>query len=167
MYYKITNKKSKVYKQLLKMRSDELLWEDENKKSIIQKTGLEFDKFLGNKGQQTYNRVTQYQGFVFKEPEKVDPKIWKRHKHYPEAFVPNTRTKGGQEMYQFITNGLKGNVFYSLLEVLGLEAMGRFTFPYLEIAGETLVLFLDDSMEPSNRNLIEITRTEFQERLKK
>lgn len=167
MYYKIINKESEAYQKLHKMRADELLWEEENKTAITDKAGSDWNAYLGHGGQQNFCRVTRYTGFAFNEPEKLDPKVWKRHKGHDNIFVPNSRTKVGREMDAFITNGLKGGRFDTPLDILGLEAHGRFTFPYVEIAGDALVLYLDDSMEPQDEHLVEITKKEFQELLKK
>lgn len=107
MYYKIINKECEVYKKLHEMRSEELKIEEENKKAIEEKTGLEWDIYLGNAGQQNFGRVTRYFGFKFKEPEKVNLKIWAIHSEHEGVFIPNRRTKSGRGIYDFLTNGLK------------------------------------------------------------
>lgn len=161
MYYKIENKNCEVYRKLHEMRTKELKISEENKKAIKEKTGLTFDCFLGSSGQQNFRRVTQYIGFLFKEPEKVDLKIWKKNKDYPEFFEPNRRTKLGREMEEFLRNGLKGSRYDKPLDILGLEPHGRFTFPYVEIVGDIILIYLDNNMNPKDENVIEITRTEF------
>lgn len=162
MYYKITNKNSKVYKDLFKLRSKELKIEEENKKAINEKVGLDWTKFLGNPGQQNFNRVTNYIGFKFIEPEKVDPKIWKLHKDYDGVFIPNRKTKLGREMSSFIFNGLKGSSFDNVFEILNIESGNKFIFPYIEIIDDNIIiLLLDDNHEPDNENIIEIIKKEF------
>ena len=161
MYYKIENKECEVYKKLHEMRSKELQMEEDNKQLIAEKTGLEWESFLGYKGQQNFNRVTQYSGFLFKEPEKVDLKIWSRHSEHKDAFVPNRRTKLGREMNEFLNNGLKGHSFNLVFKNLGIEyLMRRFTFPYVEICGDVIVLYLDEKTEITDENIIEITTKE-------
>lgn len=163
MYYKIENKDCKVYKELYEMRTKELEISEENKKAIEEKTVLTFESFLGKSGQQNFRRVTQYSGFLFNEPEKVDLKIWKKHKDYPDCFEPNKRTKIGREMAEFLSNGLKGSRFNKPLDILGLKANGRFTFPYVEIFGDIILIYLDDNMNPTDENVIEITKREFEQ----
>lgn len=162
MYYKIENKDCEVYKKLHEMRTKELLISEENKQAIRDKSGLDFESFLGHSGQQNFRRVTQYTGFKFTEPEKVDLKIWQSDKTHSKIFVPNRRTKQGREMEKFLLNGLKGGHFTEPLEIMGLEHPRRFTFPFIEIAGEVILLYLDDQMEPKDENIIEITKCEFE-----
>lgn len=161
MYYKIENKDSRVYKELRAMREKELQLEEENKKSIAEKIPYDWDEYLGHSGQQNFKRVTSYIGFCFKEPEKVDLKVWKRDKQHPDTFVPNMRTKAGRDLEMFLRNGLKGGRYTIPLEILGLVHLGRFVFPYIEIIGNVIILFLDDKHEPDDENVIEITKREF------
>lgn len=143
------------------MRTEELKMSEENKKSIEEKTGLTFDCFVGYNGQQNFSRVTQYTAFKFNDADNVDLKIWKRHKQHNDCFEPNRKTKLGREMAEFLFNGLKGSRFDKPLNILGLETNGRFTFPYVEIFGEKILIYLDDNMEPKDENVIEITKKEF------
>jgi len=161
MYYKIENKECEVYKKLHEMRAEELKMEEENRQLINEKTGLKWEKFLGHKGQQDFNRVTSYVGFVFTEPEKADSKIWKQHAKYKEAFIPNKRTKLGREMSDFLNNGLKGHRFLDVFDHLGIEyPNSKFTFPYVEICGDVIVLFIDEKSKITDENIIEITSKE-------
>jgi len=169
MYYKITNKNSKVYKSLFEQRTKEKEAEANNILAIKEKTGLDFKNSFGNHGQQNFNRVTKYKGFAFTEPEKVDLKIWKRHPEHQDVFVPNTRTKLGREMNEFLLNGLKGFRYDIIFELIGVpELIGRFKLPFVEICAKNeIVVYLDDDQEPKNKNVIEITKKEFYELLKK
>ena len=92
----------------------------------------------------------------------MDLKIWKKHKDYPDCFEPNRKTKLGREMAEFLSNGLKGSRFDKPLDILGLETNGRFTFPYVEIFGDIILIYLDDNMNPTDENVIEITKREFE-----
>lgn len=160
MYYKITNKESEVYHKLYAMRSEELQFEEDNKKAITEKTALSWSKFLGRSGQQNFGRVTYYSGFVFDEPEKADTKIWKKQDKIGNGFVPNLRTKSGREMKDFLNNGLKSHWYGDVYDALGLEHPdGRFTFPFVSICGEVVILFIDNDID--NPDIIEITKTEF------
>ena len=163
MYYKVTNKESDVYKKLHALRTQELQIEKDNKKAIEEKTGLKFKTYLGYSGQQNFRRVTQYQGFVFTSPDDVDLKIWKRDNEHKDVFVPNRKTKVGREMSEFLSNGLNGSRYDKVWEILKLEHLRRFTFPYVEIVNDIIVIFLSDNQEPKNKDVIEITKKEFNE----
>ncbi len=163
MYYKIENKESEVYKKLHEQRTKEQQMELKNIASIIEKTGLNFTQFFGRRGQQNFRRVTFYNGFEFTEPEKVDLKIWKRDKEYTEIFVPNTRTKLGREMQEFLNNGLEGSMYGIINDILGLETLPRFTFPFVEIIGEKIIIMVDDQYDLDDKDIIEITKREFEE----
>lgn len=163
MYYKIENKECEVYKKLHELRLKEEQMELKNVASIIEKTGLEWNNSFGRRGQQNFMRVSTFSGFEFIEPDKVDLKIWKRHKEHNEIFVPNTKTKLGREIQEFLSNGLEGSRFDTVLEILKLEDLRRFTFPFVEIAGEIIIMYLDDDHEPKDLNVIEITKREFNE----
>ena len=162
MYYKITNKESEVYKRLHALRTEELAIGERNKKAIMDKIPYKWTKFVGSVGQQNFLRTTQYFAFKFEEPEKVDMNVWKRHKEYPECFVPDCRRKAGKDMKMFI-DSLEKSSFFDLEEILGTHHRGKFTLPFLEIAGDTLILFIDEKFEPKGVDFIEITKREFEE----
>ena len=159
MYYKIENKECEVYKKLHELRTKELRFEQENKEAIFEKTGLTFQRFLGNRGQQNYERVTSFAGFAFNEKDKIDPKILE--KYDSEIVVPNRRTKAGKEMSNFLLNGLQKSCFEDVFKILEIEHGGRFVFPFVEIKNEAIYLFLGDEIELSNYEIIEITKKEF------
>lgn len=164
MYYKIENKESEVYKKLHDLRTKELQIEIKNTASIIEKTGLEFKSYYGRSGQQNFRRVTSYSGFEFTHPDKVCLKTWKRHKEHNEIFVPNTRTKLGREMQEFLNNGLEGSRYDIVIEILKLPELRKFTFPFVEIINDNLiVLALGEGHEPKDENVIEITSKEFKD----
>lgn len=166
MYYKITNKECEVYGKLHEMRTRELEIEEENVLAIKEKTGLDFDTFLGHRSQQSWNRVTQYIGFEFTEPEKVNLKIWKKDKDNSNIFIPNTRYKLGREMNEFLSNGLKGSKFTKVFDILEIQRKSHFTFPYVEIVDDVILIYLDNNHEPKDPNVIEVTKREFDEILK-
>jgi len=163
MYYKIENKECEVYKKLHALRMKELQIEEENLSAIKEKIKFDFQHFLGKTGQQHFCRVTKFYGFEFLEPEKVDLKIWKKDKEYPNIFIPNTRTKLGKEMQKFLSNGLKKSDYGDVWDILELTYLSKFTFPFVEIVGDVIILYLDDNQESKDENVIEITKKEFYE----
>lgn len=164
MYYKITNTESEVFKRLKELRERELRIEDENEQAIKDKTGLTYDSFLGHSGQQNFRRVTQYSGFEFKETDKIDTKIWSESKEHKGIYVPNRRTKLGREMSQFLANGLKGSMYRYVFEILNINIRPahRFTYPYVEIVDDMVIIANFQNPEPKDENVIEITSKEFE-----
>jgi hypothetical protein len=162
MYYKIENKECDVYKKLHQMRSEEMQIGKDNLKAIEEKIGLEFVNYLGHNSQQNFRRTSKYNGFEFTEPEKVDLKIWKRHNEHTQIFIPNKRTKSGREMAEFLLNGLKGSIYNRPLKILGLTEKRKFTFPYVEVIGDLIIIYLGNNGTPQDKNVIEITRSEFE-----
>ena len=163
MYYKIENKKSKVYKELFDLRIKEYAIQDENEIAIKDKSGSDFKNFFGDAGQQNFRRVRQYTGFEFIEPEKINAKIWKRHEKHNEIFIPNRKTKLGREMAEFLLNGLKGSKYDNVINILNLKSLRKFTLPYFEIYGDVILIYLSDGHEPTDENVIEITKREFKQ----
>lgn len=164
MYYKIENKECDVYAELHALRTYEKQIEKENIEAITEKVGLEWKMEFGHTGQQNFRRVSSLMGFGFLETEKVDLKIWKRHKEHQDVFIPNTRTKLGREMQEFLQNGLKGSRYDKVLKILKLEELRKFTFPFVEIVKDgIIIIFLGDAHEPKDKNIIEITKREFQD----
>lgn len=165
MFYKIENKKCEVYKKLHELRTKELQMEKDNISAIKEKTGLKWKGTFGHHGQQNFRRVASYTGFEFKVPDKVDEKVWKRHKENKEIFIPNTRTKLGREMEEFLRNGLQGSNYDFVFKFLNINNESRrFTLPFIEIANnEILIIYLGDDHEPKDENVIEITKKEFQD----
>lgn len=162
MYYKIENRECDVYVKLHDMRTKELQIEKDNEEAIKEKTGLKWKEFLGHYGQQNFRRTTQYSGFVFTEPDKVDSKIW--NKQEDGVFVPNKRTKLGREMSEFLMNGLTGSRYDKPFKILKIPKQRRFTFPYIEIGKNgIIVMYFDERHIPNDENVIEITKKEFNE----
>lgn len=167
MYYKITNTESELYKKLHELRTKELTWEKENIQAIEDKTGHTWGRVIGFHGQQGFHRVSEYFAFEFNDGKPVDLKIWKKHKTESAFYEPNTRTKAGREMREFLERGLKRHSFKVVYDALGLKHLnGRFSLPFLEIEGPIIKLFLDNMHEPEFEDLFEITRTEFNEEYK-
>lgn len=164
MYYKITNKECNIYKKLHELRVKELQIEEENEIAVKEKTGLDWESFLGRQGQQNFRRTTQYSGFKFTDPEKVCLKTWRTDSDIKDCFVPNRKTKLGREMSQFLLNGLKSSNYGKVYEILKLDHSNRFCFPYVDIRNEIVFIYLKDE-KPKDKNIIEITKKEFNESL--
>ena len=167
MYYKIQNKECDTYKKLHDLRTYELQIGEENVSAIENKTGFYWEDHLGYSGQQTFSRTTEYRGFAFIQKDKVDAKVWKKDPQHEDIFIPNRRTKAGREMAEFLSNGLKRSRYDKVFDILGLAHPRKFTLPYVEIVGELIILFLSNNQDPKDENLIEITKREFDELLKR
>lgn len=162
MYYKILNKESELFKKLSELRNTEKQIESENEKAIEEKIGQKFTHFLGDAGQQHFRRVKQYIGFKFTEPEKVDLKIWKRDAEHTEYFIPNKKTLLGRKMHEFLLNGLQSSLYSTVWDILEVPHLHRFSFPFVCVKNEMVLVYLDHRHEPkSNADIIEITRSEF------
>lgn len=166
MYYKIVDKNSKLYKDLYNLRKEELEIERKNKEAIKKVIGSDWDDFLGKGGQQNYWRVTTYSGFAFKNPKNLPEKTWKQHKEYPSIYVPNTRTKNGKKMESFLKE-LQHSSITKVFSILGCELCGQFTFPFVEIGKDDVIVFymterFNDTLR-KNKDVIEITSKEFDE----
>ena len=167
MYYKVTNKESEVYKQLFELRQTEQQIEENNEKLLAEKIPYKWEEFSGYIGQQNFGRTTQYCGFVFLEPEKVDLKVWKRDKDNKKLFEPNRKTKAGKEMANFLFNGMERSGCNRPFEILGIERGSRFSFPYVEICndGDIVICLGNRHIPKDDVNIIEITSKEFNEKL--
>lgn len=162
MYYKIENKESDVYKKLKDLRDSENQIRLDNIKSIEDKTNNKFTSFIGYSGQQNFRRVTQYVGFKFEDTANICLKTWKLDKDNEGVYLPNLRTKSGREMSEFLCNGLKGSSIRRVEKILNMPHYNRFIFPFIELLeNEVIILFLDDKFDPTDENIIEITKTEF------
>lgn len=166
MYYKIINKDSKVYKELHALRTEETKIEKQNREAVKNVVGSDWDNYLGRAGQQNFWRVTQYSGFAFKHPKRLPGKTWKQHKEYSDIYVPNLRTKNGKQIKHFLDH-LPGSSIQKVFSILGCHLDGRFTFPYVEIGKDDVIVFymsdrFDDVLS-KNKDIIEITKREFEE----
>lgn len=167
MYYKIENKKCDVYRKLHALRSKEIQFEKDNVTAIEGITGLTFSTFVGRQGQQNFSRITTYNAFKFNEIDKIDMTIWVSSKDHPECYTTNRKTKAGKAMADSLNKALKSSNYHLVFEILKLEDLRKFTFPYVEIAdNETILIFLGDGHEPTDKNVVEITKTEFSKTLK-
>lgn len=98
-YYKVED----VDSDLFKKASEFLDMEEElinTQKQAIEKKVPEFSCYKGSRG---FERVIRYIGFVFDDQENIDKKVWKTKEVDGKMLsVPNTRTKVGKEMKEFL-----------------------------------------------------------------
>lgn len=163
MYYKIENKECEVYKKLHALRTSEIEMNKDNLNAVVEKVVLDFRYYVGTSSQQNFFRTVQFSGFMFTDPTKVDTTIWKEDKKKKGYYFPNKRTKTGREMAEFLLNGLKKTCYDEVFKILNLPHLARFVFPYVEIAGEMILVAIDEKQEPKDPNLIEITKREFEQ----
>lgn len=158
MYYKIVNKGSSIYQKMVEQREKELKAKEENKKLLRQHIPYAYEKFSGFTDQGV-RRVPIPVGFYFLNPEEVDLTVWKEDAKRKGLFYPSKRTKAGKEMQNFL-NSLKSYSAFRLLNEIGIDYYDEFHTPFLEIAGDVVVVYLDDKHEPKDENFIEITKKE-------
>ncbi|STD53055.1 hypothetical protein [Empedobacter falsenii] len=163
MFYKIINKDSEVFKKLFDLRTRELAIEEENLQALKDRIGLEWETFFGYPHQQNARRVSQYEGFAFTEHEKVNPKIWVKDKKHQDIYIPNSRTKLGREMREFLWNGLQSSRYSKVFDILKLGSPRQFAFPVVEITDNAIIIYLGEKQVPKIDDLIEITSKEFYE----
>lgn len=169
MYYKTNDKNSKIYKSLYELRSNELQIEKENKKKVIELVGNDWDGFVGYRGQQNLFRVTIYEGFCFNHPENLPPKTFIINEAYPEnVYVPNKRTKAGRRISDEL-NKLSRSSVNKVFHAFGINPIGRFKFPFVEICDNgVVVVYMDDEFSLDHIDgLVEITSKEFYDLLVK
>lgn len=99
IYYKVTDTKSDMYKEC----SEFLQHEAELRKAQKEAIEARVPKFKNYRGTKGFDRIVTFIGFIFDEPEKLDPKEWKTElvEGYPLS-TPNKRTKKGKELMKFL-----------------------------------------------------------------
>lgn len=165
MFYKIVNSESKTYQDLIELNNKEKEIEDFNKKLIDEITdGLEWDSFKGYNRQVNLGRVLHVIAFHFTEPDKVDMKKWKPLKENNEYYVPNKRTKVGKELATKLEQQKQSSV-YKLFDILNLGIPNQFKFPQFFVLDDIIVLYIDERFEIHNSDMVEITKTEFEQHI--
>ena len=158
IYYKIINTECDIYKFL----KDQLQKEEEanvfNNKLIEDNIPYTFYKYRGTQRHGAY-RVKYIMGFFFHDPEQVDLKAWKEDKNCIGLFTPNLKTKAGKH-FANILKQQKGFRVYDIWTKLGLDYIGSYSCPYIEIKDGVILLGLDDAHRLKNEDLIEITLSE-------
>lgn len=158
MYYKITNTQCDLYKELRTQREKELAAIAENKALLAQHIPYAYQKFAGFTDQGV-RRIPIPVGFYFIHPEEVDLKVWREDCKREGLYYPSKRTKKGKEMQQFL-DSLKSFSAHRLWDKLGVEYIGEFYTPFMELAKDVIVIRLDDKQQPKGEDIIEITRQE-------
>ena len=165
MFYKIIDGKSKTYQKLVELNDNEKEIENLNKKLIEEITdGLEWDSFKGYDRQINLGRVLRVEAFHFTEPDKVDANKWKPLKENSEYYVPNKRTKVGKELAAKL-NQQKQSSVYKVFDILNLDIPNQFRFPQFFVLDDIIVLYLDERFEIHNPDVVEITKTEFEQHI--
>lgn len=160
IYYKITDKESDLYKKLYEQRTMELEAHKQNQVTLAKLIPYKWDIYSGHRDN-SFSRIQRYFGFKFENPEEVDMKVWKRDPNHPEIFIPNKRTKAGKEMQKAISN-LKCFSFMEIMDILDIkDYCGRYVIPTLEIAGDTILVSVDDKHKLTQQDAIMITMDEF------
>ena len=166
MYYKVINKESEVYKRLREQREKEIAADERNTKKIEELLGFKWTSFYGKLSGQGFRRVTEYSAFVPNEGEIVTKAV-KPSADHPGAYEPNRRTKSGKALFDFLSRGKEQFAYYDVLNILDCnEIYSRFTIPFMELIGDTILLYLDEKHIPRYEDVIEITKKEFDEILK-
>ena len=166
MFYKINNKDSKIYKDLIDLNNKEKEIEVFNKNLINEITdGLDYDSFKGYNRQVNFGRVLRVEAFRFTETDKVDTNKWKPLKDNNQYYIPNKRTKIGKEIANKLSQQRQSSVFH-LFDILGVDSPCQFKFPQFFVLDNIIILYLDDRFDMiQNQDVIEITRTEFEQHI--
>lgn len=158
MYYKITDKESKVFKSCHELDEKIKRIDKENITKVEEFTGLKYAQRLGGFGFSLTFRITG----IIPVDNSVYGDEWKRDTNYPGVIIPNRKTKRGKEIEKFFKD--LESVFYTeIYDALYLPDSGSSRFKIPNIVGNKniVLIFLDDQFNPQNDGLIEITRTEY------
>lgn len=162
MYYKITDKESKIFKSLKKIRDEEKLMNDENHRFLREVVKPEnIDNFFGVFGQQNFSRVDEISGFKFSEKPK-DEKLWRQVKGNDGVFEPNIRFKKGRELRDKINSGFKRGLYKKVMNALSIRQVYgvKFTIPYVDFFNDICVIYTGNE-KLTIKSVIEITSLEF------
>lgn len=160
IYYKITDKESDLYKTLYEQRTKELEARKENEELLEKLIPYKWEIYSGHRDN-SYSRIPRYFGFKFENPDEVDMNVWKRDRSDPEMFVPNRKTRAGKRMATDLEN-LKYFSFIRFMEMLEItDYCGRWVVPAMEIAGDAILVEVDDKHELKQPEAIMITKNEY------
>lgn len=164
-YYKVED----VDSDLFKKASEFLDMEEElinTQKQAIEKKVPEFSCYKGSRG---FVRVIRYIGFVFDDQENIDKKVWKTKEVDGKMLsVPNTRTKVGKEMKEFL-GSFKRTTCWDVDRLLSIDktSIYREFYPANLFKNNGIVYILIDSQyrdifEQENVGFKEITYGEME-----
>lgn len=159
-YYKVINQDSELFNNCRNFleREKELI--------KIQKETIEekVPKFTLYRSEKCFYRIPRYIGFVFEDPDSLDPKEWttKMDGKYLLS-TPNKRTKKGKEIMRFLDN-FERTSCWDVDRILGIMKQfihGSFNVANLFIYNECLYIMFDvkfrEEFENGNSDFIEIT----------
>lgn len=164
-YYKVTDKSCKLFVDCSKFLKHEAELHKIQKETIEARMP-KFEKYRGTKG---FNRIVTYTGFVFEDPDKLDPKEWntKLADGY-KLSTPNKRTKKGKEILKFLQDFKRTNCWDvdALLNIEKQSLYGSFYPADLFKHNDTIYIFIDaqyrKTFEQENDGFIEITLGEME-----
>lgn len=159
-FYKVENKQSALFK-----KASDFLTKEENLRNMQKETIVaKLPKFSKYKTERGFNRIPIYKGFVFENPENLDPKVWNTKKENGMMVsFPNPRTKAGKEMKKFLLSFERTDI-WDLDRVLGIDKFsinGEFYQSNMFKHKDCVYIFIDsqyrEEFEKNNTDLIEIT----------
>lgn len=163
MYYKLTNKESKIYQDLAALRRKELEIDEQNKKTLKERFPDWNGGFYGSSSQRGFNRTTLYFGLCFNDHNSVNKKEWLYNKSN-DCFIPYNRTKVGRELNTFLQS-LPHVSLWKLTEILGVDLMGTFKIHFMDFGKDDIIILRLDDKYVLSEVFTEITSKEFKEHL--
>lgn len=160
MYFKITNKESKMYQDVMAYIKKRRKQTEDNYKTVEDRLG-KFTKTLSSEG--GFYVLPTISGIVPTEVTEIEGMI--PDKKYPDVLVPNRRTKKGKEIQDFL-NRLPNWWYTDGLDLFPMKRKDitgeRFYTPYIEEFDGIIVVRLDDKHNPQQtEDFVEITTSEF------
>lgn len=164
-YYKVTDTKCDLYKEC----SEFLHHEEELRKAQLEAIKARVPKFEKSLEEKGFDRIETFKGFVFDEPEKLDPKEWKTE--LVDGYMlskPNKRTKKGKELIKFLHSFKRTNCWDvdRLLNIEKQSILGSYYPADLFQFNDTIYIFIDKkcrkTFEHENDGFIEITLGEME-----
>lgn len=164
-YYKVED----VDSDLFKKASEFLDMEEEFINTQKQTVEKKVPKFSYYKCRRGFERIVRYIGFVFDDQENIDKKVWKTKEVDGKMLsVPNTRTKAGKEMKEFL-GSFKRTTCWDVERLLSIDKKsiyGEFYPADLFKNNGVVYIFIDsqyrDIFEQENVGFKEITYGEME-----
>lgn len=163
IYYKVENKDSELFKNASEFLAMEDRLREEQKAAVIAKV----PKFKTYRGEKGFDRIVRFTGFVFEDPQNIDPKVWiTKEVDGKMLSTPNRRTNAGREMWKFL-NSFERTTMWDVDRLLGIgkeSVFGSFYPANLFKFNERIYIFIDsqfrEAFEKNNMDIIEITHGE-------
>lgn len=158
MYFKIENKESELYKNVMAYIEKRRQQQKDNYDAVNKYFGFDFTNLL------MYGRGMNSLNSIFGVVSENIIEGMKPDKCFENAQVPNLRTKKGKEHRRFF-NSLPNWSFHKEHDLFPLKergSVGRFTLPYLDEINDVIFVRIDDKFKPEETiDFIEITTSEF------